>query len=602
MTKDKQTAIDSDISEIELDEELASTSSSVPEDQEKGAGTTPAPADMTIKPKRSFKRFLRSKKGISLSILLLLMVAAVVICCVPATRYGIFGMFIKKTVHVSVMDSATMKPVSKAVVSLGSQSVTTDEKGNANLSAIPSGEYKLKIAKKYYKDTTEDYVVPVINAPQSPQLHLVATGRQVAVSIVNKITQKPLAKATVAVQGTSATTDDKGMTTLVLPADKKTLAGKVTLDGYVEQDVTLKITDQRDANKLTLTPAGKVYFLSKQTGTINVMKSDLDGANASVAVQGTGNELDDSTVLLAARDWNYMALSAQREDSKDSQLYLVNAQTGKLTEMDRGDASFQLVGWSNHRFIYLVNRNNKNNWDSGVQTLKSFDADTGKITSLDVTTGSGTNYGDSQRETIYNPYILENKIVFTKNWLFGNGVAPTDKKAAIVSINPDGTQKQRVKEFGMQSFANVDSKLYEPQGIYFRVSIDSSPAEYYEYEDSAVKSVSNTDDKFFNTPYSTYLVSPSGKMTFWSESRDGKNTLIVGNSDAKNGKELASQSDFTAYGWYSDDYVLLSKNNSELYIASAHEPLSEINQPVKITNYHKPTVRYLGYGYGYGGL
>jgi len=40
----------------------------------------------------------------------------------------------------------------------------------------------------------------------------------------------------------------------------------------------VQVTDQAvPANTFSVTPAGKLYFLSKRTGQINVMKSDLDG-------------------------------------------------------------------------------------------------------------------------------------------------------------------------------------------------------------------------------------------------------------------------------------------------------------------------------------
>ena len=39
--------------------------------------------------------------------------------------------------------------------------------------------------------------------------------------------------------------------------------------------------------------------------------------------------------------------------------------------------------------------------------------------------------------------------------------------------------------------------------------------------------------------YPTYLDSPSGKQTLWSDERDGKNVLQVGGTDAKNGTQIA---------------------------------------------------------------
>jgi len=570
-----------------------------PQGQQLSDGISP-PVTNPLQPvkKNWFKRLWATKKGKAIVIIVALLVVAGVLLAIPQTRYGILGNIVKKDVSITVTDSLTGKPVSQADAWLGSTHAFTNSQGVASFGSTAANVYTLKISKKYYKDMSLSYAVPIFSAVQNQAIKLEATGRQVNVSVTNKISHEALAKAIVTVGGTSSETDNKGTATLVLPADKKTLQGWIRLDGYNTADVTV---DESGSNVFTLTPAGNVFYLSKQTGTINVMKSSLDGTNASVVVQGTGNELDDSTVLLAARDWKYLALSAKRDPSQPGQLYLVNSQSGALTTIDEGDASFQLVGWSDHRFVYLVNRNNVSAWSDKRESLKSYDADTGKITILDETTATGTNAGNYQTEVIRTPYILANKIVYAKSWDFGGySAGATDKKPAIMSVDPNGNNKQRIKEFAIQHFADITARLYEPQGIYFQVNIDGTYS-YYEFEDNAVKSVTNIDEtKFYQTIYPTYLISPSGQKTFWSESRDGKNTLIVGDQSAQNGKTLASLSDFTAYGWYSDRYVLLSKGGSELYIASASDPFDTV-QPIKITNYHKPQISFPGYGYGYGG-
>jgi hypothetical protein len=121
---------------------------------------------------------------------------------------------------------------------------------------------------------------------------------------------------------------------------------------------------------------------------------------------------------------------------------------------------------------------------------------------------------------------------------------------------------------------------------------------YYAYEGGKLTSTSSVDDqKFFGNAYPTYLVSPSDSHTFWAEARDGKNVLFVGDQDGKNSKQVAALSDYTAYGWYGDDYLLVSKNSSELYIM----PIAG-GTPIKVTDYHKPVFDGRGYSYGYGGL
>jgi len=167
-------------------------------------------------------------------------------------------------------------------------------------------------------------------------------------------------------------------------------------------------------------------------------------------------------------------------------------------------------------------------------------------------------------------------------------------------MKADGGQKQTLKEFTAENFINISARVYEPKSVIYAVNIDGAGVSYYEYENGKIEPTSSTSDKFF-AQYPTYLVSPDNEMTLWSEPRNGKTAVLVGDSEGKNEKTLANESDYAAYGWYSDQYVLVSKNGSELYIAPKEAAFDTV-QPLKITNYHKPALTYPGYGYGYGGI
>jgi hypothetical protein len=563
---------------------------------------TPETRNESSPPKRSrFKQFISTKKGKVTSSLVVFVALLIILFSIPVTRYGILGIFMKKHVNVSVIDSVTKKPVSEATVTLGSARGITNASGVVSLSNVPVGEYELKVAKKYYESTDTNYVVPIFAAPTAISLNVAATGRQVKINLTDIITNAPTVKARIIVQDTSATTDTKGDAVVVLPADKKTLKDTVKLDGYNQTSVEVKVTDQADANRFSMTPSGSIYYLSKQTGRINIMKSNLDGTNAQVVVEGTGNENDKTTVLLAARDWRYLAFSANRNGDEKAELYLVDSASGKLITIDEGDAYFNPIGWSDHKFLYSLNANNKQIWEPRQQRIKSFNAETSKLTVIDETTAVGNNQYDAQYEQLTDPYILEGKLIYGKTWISNSGFPSLsgDQKSTIVVADLNNSDKRQVQEFTAQRSTSIQAKLYEPQEVYFRVIMDSaSNPSYFEYEGGSVKSITNTDDRFFNTFYPTYLISPSGEKTFWYEPRDGKNALFVGDESGKNATELARQSEYTAYGWYSDKYILLSKDGSELYIAPSNKALTQ--RPVKITNYHKPALSYPGYGYGYG--
>lgn len=555
--------------------------------------------DTSFAPKKDnwFKRTWRTKKGKALYIFGALLFIVAVLYAIPASRYGILGLVLKKDASLAIVDAQTKKPVTQATVELAGLSAKTDSDGNVTLKDVPVGEYQAKVTKKNYKDADTSYAVPIFTASQQTTISLEATGRQVVVTLTNSISKKPIENATLTVDEVTAITDEKGEANLVLPADKPTVKASVTRTDYNTAELDIAVTDQAEVNKLTLTPAGSVYYLSKATGKINVMKANLDGSSASVVVEATGNENDRETVLLSARDWQYMVLSAKRKSNIAGQLYVIDAKTNTLKTVDEGNVSIQLVGWSDHDFLYIVTRNDKKEWEEKRQALKSYNADTGKIAVIDETSGTGSAFINAEYETFGLPYIIEGKVLYTKAVSRGVG-APRAKKPAIMVATVGNGQTQRVKEFDSTKYASIDAKLYEPQEVYFRIDIDGGTPTYYEYEASGLKTVTNNDTKFYETYYPTYLISPNGQKSFWDEPRNGKNALFVGDKNGSNSTELAQQSEYTAYGWMTDGYVLLAKNGSELYVAAADQ---SIDQPVKITNYHKPAQSFPGYGYGYGG-
>ncbi|HXY18185.1 MAG TPA: hypothetical protein VEH48_02070, partial [Candidatus Nitrosopolaris sp.] len=59
---------------------------------------------------------------------------------------------------------------------------------------------------------------------------------------------------------------------------------------------------------------------------------------------------------------------------------------------------------------------------------------------------------------------------------------------------------------------------------------------------------------------------------------------ILGDSTGDNQKTVQNLSDYSAAGWYTNNYLLLSKNGSELYISDLKG-----DTPIKITDYQPGT-------------
>jgi len=561
--------------------------------------SAPAPATNTpaaVKPKSKLSR----KKLIIISSIAAAAVLIAVLFVVPLTRYAILGTFIKREANFTLLDSKTNKPVSDVQITIGGKSAKTDAQGKATVYGLPVGSKTAAAKKKYYQDLSTTVLVSVTGSGNNYQLQVVATGRQVPIKVINKVSKQPVEKAQVSAEDTTSTTDKNGEAVIVLPADVPTVKATISGDGYNKQQAIVQVTEQKDdRNTFALAPSGTVYFLSKRSGKIDVMKSDLDGSNAQTVLAGTGREEDGATVLLASRDWKYLALKARR-DSDKPKLYLIDrTKNDKLSTMDEGNATFTLSGWYNDTFIYQVSRDDLKNWQPKQAAIKSFNVTSGEVKNLDETDAVGTNSNDFGREYFGSVYILDNQITYAKNWSTGYYLPEViaSKKSTLNSVKPDGSDKKVIKDVPGNNNIFLSAVLYKPQELYVRLAANGTNT-YYEYENGQLTQHDELKDKF-DDPYPTYLLSPSGKNTFWSEPRDGKNTLFVGDASGENGKELVSLSEFTPYGWYGEDYLFVSKGGSELYLLSRVNPTAG---PLKVTDYHKPQASFSGYGYGYGGF
>ena len=545
----------------------------------------------------------RKKWTIPASVLLLILILA----AIPLTRYNLAGLVVKHDLSVRVIDATANTPVSGATVSIGPASAETDGTGKAVLHKVKAGNHSVTFSKKYYKNTTAKLLAPIFSQKSVAQVQMTATGRQVKISVVNTINKKALSGVIIKVADISAKTDRNGSATVVLPIAPSDQKATLSLDGFNDSTVEVKASnDKIQDNKYNLTPSGKVYFLSKLSGKIDVVKTNLDGSGRQTVLAGTGNEQDQGTVLLAARDWKYLALLSRRAGNS-STLYLIDTSNDSLSTIDEGGVDFSLNGWVNDDFVYTVTRGDAQLWQNGRQSIKSYNALSKKITALDQTTASGTSQADYISELVGPVYTYGDQVFYIKNWTaaynVGSLASITSKQATFNSVKADGSAKRAIKSFGLASGTqSVDVSLEErvesPSSIDLKFS-DGVKDNFYVYANGQVKDDSNqTADSFYSANYPTYLQSPSGDQTFWSEARDGKNTLFTGDSSGQNAKQIATLSDYNTYGWYSDNYLLVSKNSSELYIL----PKAGDQPAIKISDYHKPALTFAGYGGGYGGL
>lgn len=525
-----------------------------------------------------FKRlvaWLADNKKISIPFLVLLVI--IILALVPWSRYKVAGLVMSKDIKVKVMDLTAGTPVSGAEVSSGSINGLTDGNGVAVLH-LPVGPHSFTVTKKYYADRQISSTVPIKGASEL-DLQLTATGRQVSVAVKDLLSGKTLSGVSIDAAGVSATTDSSGKALLVVPAGLTEEDAKLSLNGYNDAESSLKISSKKILeNDINLTPSGKIYFLSKRTGVLDVMKANLDGSDPKVVLAGTGQEQVDSTAFSQSPDGKYAVLEARRDvGDKVPQLYILSTSDDSLLTFDSGNFDFSIAGWSGDDIIYTAINRSLPDWQAGKQKVKSYNAATGKTTVLD--SSAGTDAQTAAGETYDTVYIAANKIIFDKYWASDNSL--DGRKNTVISVNPDGQSKQTVASYDAAKTSEYVYQ-YAPNSFYIEVDDSSGVSDpvYYDYTvGGTFKQVNGlTGEQIYDNPQ--FYFSPQKDMTYWSESRDGQETLVIANSYGSRESQKSLAAGYWAAGWYTQNYLLATNDDqSKLYVLSAG------GKPVFITNY-----------------
>lgn len=549
--------------------------------------------------KRSFKRkYIDNRKWtIPLTLIFVLLVAAFV---VPSTRYKLLGLVIKKPYTITVTDSTTGTPVSKASVKIGATTLLTDVNGQAVFKKLAVGKKQASISKQYYKTTSVTAFVGLRSGRNNQKLLLQATGRQVPIKIVNKITGEPVVGAEISALQTNAKTDKTGNAVLVVPATNKTTNVTLTADGYNKSTAVMQVTsDVVTANTFAIVPSGRAYFLSNASGTVDVISANYDGTDRQTLLAGTGFESSGQTQLIPSPDQKNLALIAKRSATTNAVgLYNIATATGKLTKIE-GDAQqgITAVGWTNSTFVYTIQNYTLSAWQPNQEELRSYSATSGQATTLDQTDASGTGYADELYQQMSQPALVDDTVVYAKSWEAGQLSAAqlASKTNTIFSVQPGGLNKKSLKDLTVPAGANysyVSQSSGGPHTEYFASPTTNSNdysqgALFFKYTSGSLTQLTNfTADNFNNPDTKGYLAtSPSGSKLLYADVVDGQTVASVSDQSGTKQKLVSLHGAASVQGWLTDDYILVAQDNSQLYVISAN-PAATNAQPLSLASFY----------------
>ena len=501
----------------------------------------------------------------------------IILFALPYSRYYILGSFLKNHYQLSVIDSTTNTPVSGAVVRINTTSLTTNAAGQVTFD-IGLGKHSYQISKQYYQ-TSSGSIFVGLSKPGTSRVSLKATGRQVPIVVLDKLSGKPIAGVQISVLNTNAKTNASGQASIVLPTSSSDYLATITDIGYNSVTTRIIVSTNPRANTINLVATGSIYFLSNSSSSINVIKANLDGSDPVVELAGTGSEQSNSTFLLPSPDWKYLVLEAQRSGSQP-ELYVINTATDQLNEFDSSADTFKLIGWSGDQFIYDQTNTADPTSTAGRQQLKSYNAATQQLNVLDQdqTQGDTTNFA---YQSLQNYELLPTAIIYTTQWNVSGSFDLSSSSNTIRGVAPNGLNKKDYYSFPAANTGVVAVARYQPQSLYFSaVNTTSNQTSYYTYTNGAVTTNTGLTASSFAQAYPTYYLSPSAEQTLWSQTNNGLISSYLGDQNGQNQKVISLPAGYSSYGWFDNVYILLSKAG-QLYIS----PATGSSSPILIGSY-----------------
>jgi hypothetical protein len=545
--------------------------------------------------KTSWNRYIK-EKWVLIPIIVLVFIPLIIF--LVAIRYDILGLFFKNTYIVEVVDRTTDQPIVNASVTLGGIKASTNDKGYA-LVKTSVGHKSLYISSNYYSTYSGNVLVPL--SGRSVHAYAVATtGIEVPVTILDKLDLSPVAGAVISVDYDEVVTNAQGKATIALPTGINTLPGTISTEGYNTLPITLQVTTKPTvSNDFSVSPVGKVYYLSNDNGSINVDSKNLDGSDPTIVVQGTSTETAANTQLLGSNDWKYLALLTTRSAAAGQNLYIYNTTTDKLTDVDNStNATFALYGWTpSDNLIYKTVLNSDPPYTPGGINLRSYVSDKNTAIYLDRSSSLGfdmPNYALQSLDTVN--ILANNSVIYTQTWSGTYSSEIISQSATIKTINSDGTGGsidknggKEIKSFPEPAYVNPASTNYTPSEVYLSIQNGSAAhTSYFTYTNGTLSSSTSPQvpaDISSPAYTSPFLISPSAKMSAWSQNDNNNSDILVGDVNAANAHTVAVlPSGYIPCGWFTDNYLLVKDPSNELFIVPI-SGVKDLSQLVKITDF-----------------
>ena len=488
-------------------------------------------------------------------------------------RYDIYGLFKKQNFSVEIVDSKTLQPLINATVTTRGQTVKTNNYGVATFSHIKVGHSVISLSHQYYHSSKTTTLITYTNHNYHI-FGLSSSETQVHISITNKITQKPINGVLITTMGNSVMTNNQGIADISLPSSALPLPTTLSVTNYNSSTAAMSTSL---VNNYTMEPSGSVYYLSNALGPISLLKSNIDGSGQQLVNTGSLGGMPATSKISFSHDSKYIAY-VLTDNTNTPTLYVYNTSNNKTTKIAQSAIGFNLDGWTHDNILVFTSIvNNQGNGEGNGSNIQAYNTGSNnpKPYILDNSGALGYDASSGAQENYSSVIVLsDDNVVFTKYWT-GSTANVSDNPTTLNSV--PATQTTYTGPTPLESL-NSSADYATPPKIaqtsttsidYGFTNSSNNSVKYYTFSGGkASSSTASSIGSILNSPplSSAYFLSPSGNHQMWSHISGNTVSIIVGDKNGNNQNTVANLPfGYVPYGWWSDDYLLLSKG-STLYI------------------------------------
>lgn len=495
---------------------------------------------------------------------------------VPITRNKILGLFIQKSIVISVLDNKTKLPISNAEVTIEKDTKKSNNNGKVFFNNLPLGDVLVLLKKNNY-DSKEELIQ--IN-PNSHFIEILmnANGKSFELTLIDYVTKEKIEKVTATINSDEYESNNEGKITLSLPLDKKDQKLTIKKDNYEDYSKNIDIDKIKDKETIELIPNKTVYYIKDNLDGKEIIKTNLSGKHKESLYKEPVNEKIKNNLSI---NNNYLAFITSNDHNDVFKIIDIDTNKDKVQADQSIKANIlKILGWNNENII-LIQKNHNILFQTEEMKLISYNPKNNKTTVIDtsVLEGDPLNYAN---QNITEPDALINgQLNYLKFWHYSNGFqGNTDRQISFMKYKND--KLNEFKQIKTDRSVNCHSTLSSDLLLHYScINLDNNKIINLT-QDINSETLNKTNDSLDLTNKNLEFIC-NAKNCFINKQNNEIVHISLADSNHTNGNYTKNiiKTNAKVLNFIDQDHFIYKKDN-ELYISNVNK--ISFDQSAKILN------------------